>query len=151
MPQSLSAVYVHLVFATKHRAPLLTDAGLRAEMHHYLAGISNGLDCPALDVGGVADHVHILARLGRTQSQADWVKELKRASTVWLKTRAPTLADFAWQVGYGAFSVSASQVGKARRYVAGQEEHHRQTTFQDEFRALLRAHDVAWDERYVWE
>lgn len=151
MPQSLSAVYVHVVFSTKHRAPLLTDAPLRAEMHRYLAGISNTLGCPALEVGGVADHVHLLARLGRSHSQADWVKELKRVSTTWVKTRAPALAGFAWQAGYGAFSVSASQLERVRRYVAGQEAHHQQATFQDEYRALLRAHGVDWDEQYVWD
>ena len=151
MPQSLSAVCVHAVFSTKNRYPFLTDASLRAEMHRYLAGVSNHLDCPALEVGGVADHVHVLAYLGRSRSQADWVKELKRASTVWVRTRASDLGHFAWQAGYGAFSVSASQVAKARRYVVGQEAHHRQTTFQDELRTLLRAHGLAWDEQYLWE
>ena len=151
MSQSLAAVYIHLVFATKNRFPFLTDGPLRAEMHRYLAGTSNGLDCPALAVGGVADHVHLLARLGRGCRLADWVKELKRASTVWLHGRALELNDFSWQAGYGAFSVSASQLDKARQYVAGQEVHHRQTTFQEEFRALLRAHAVEWDERYAWD
>ena len=93
MPQSLSAVCIHLVFSTKNRFPFLTDAALRTKMHHYLAGISNHLDCPALEVGGVADHVHLLAYLGRRRSQADWVKELKRASTIWAKEWVP---DFAW-------------------------------------------------------
>ena len=149
MPQSLAAVYIHLVFATKNRYPFLTDAPLRADLHGYLAGTSTGLDCPALEIGGVADHVHLLARLGRGRTLADWVKELKRASTVWLHGRG--LSDFSWQAGYGAFSVSASQLDKARHYIAGQEAHHRQTTFQDEFRALLRVHEVEWDERYVWD
>ncbi len=151
MSQSLSAVCVHLVFSTKHRFPFLADATVRAEMHRYLAGVSNHLACPALAVGGVADHVHLLAYLGRSRSQAEWVKELKRASAVWFKTRVPTGAAFAWQAGYGAFSVSASQLVKARQYVAGQEAHHRQTTFQDELRALLQAHGLAWDEHYLWE
>jgi len=120
-------------------------------MHRYLAGISGQLACPALEVGGVADHVHVLAYLGRSCSQADWVKELKRASTVWVKKRAAALGDFAWQAGYRAFSVSASQVSKVRQYVANQEAHHRQASFQDELRALLKAHGLEWDETYLWE
>jgi len=151
MPQSLSAVCLHLVFSTKNRVPFLADASLRAETHRYLAGVSNRLDCRTLEVGGVADHVHVLAYLGRSCSQADWVKELKRASTGWLKARDPQLADFAWQAGYGVFSVSASQVTKARQYVARQEAHHRKVSFQDELRALLQAHALAWDEQYLWQ
>lgn len=151
MPESLSAVYVHLVFSTKHRHPFLADGGLRDEMHRYLAEISARLQSPALEVGGVADHVHLLARLGRTMAPADWVKELKRASSVWAKTRVPAWQLFAWQAGYGVFSVSQSQLERVRHYILTQEIHHAKTVFQDEFRALLHAHEVAWNEQYVWD
>src|SRR5437764_6736977 len=105
MPQSLSVVNLHLVFSTKERRPWLRDPILRAEMHAWLSGVSLQLGCPAVLVGGVEDHVHILARQGRTISQADWVKELKRTSSLWIKKRDPASQDFAWQGGYGVFAV----------------------------------------------
>src|SRR5687768_14345343 len=123
MPQSLAQVYLHIVFSTKERRPFLRDASVRDEVHNYLGGTCNNLDCPVLRVGGVADHVHILCRLGRSISIADLVRELKRESSKWLKTRAPELADFHWQNGYGAFSVSPSHVEAVRRYIETQEDH----------------------------
>ncbi len=102
MPQSLSAVYIHLVFSTKHRLPLLRDEVLRKDLHSFLGGTSKTLGCPPILVGGVEDHVHLLARLGRTITQAEWVKELKRVSNLWLKTECG-LADFEWQGGYADF------------------------------------------------
>ena len=151
MPQSLSAVYLHLVFSTKDRRPFLNDSSLRAEMHAYLAGASKQLDCPPVLAGGVSDHVHLLARHGRSITQADWVKELKRVSTIWIKGRDATMHDFGWQSGYGVFSVSPSNLDAVREYIAGQEEHHRKSSFQDEFRTLLRKHGMEWNERYVWD
>ncbi len=151
MPQSLSCVLVHLVFSTKDRAPFLKDVGLRTECHAYLGGVSKKLECPPHIVGGTEDHVHLLCRLGRTVTQAEWVKELKRVTSVWIKQRDPALLDFAWQNGYGVYSVSASNADKVRAYISGQEDHHRKRTFQDEYRAFLRKHGMEWDERYVWD
>jgi len=151
MPQSLSSVYLHLVFSTKDRRPFLRGPAIRDEMHSFLGGISNKLECPPILVGGVEDHVHLLARHGRTITQADWVKELKRASSLWVKERVPKLSDFAWQAGYGVFSVSASNVDAVTDYITQQEEHHRKSTFQDEFRAMLRNNKIERDERYVWD
>jgi putative transposase len=151
MPQSLSVVYLHLVFSTKDRRPFLRDQNLRDEMHAWLGGATRELECPSLLVGGVEDHVHLLARHGRIISQADWVKELKRTSSLWIKERDPAATDFAWQSGYGVFSVSASNVEAVRDYIARQAEHHRKWSFQDEFRALLKKHGETWDERYVWD
>ena len=151
MPQSLSAVYLHVVFSTKSRIPFFADKALRTHLHGYLAGISRKLDCPTLLVGGVEDHVHLLARHARTISQADWIKELKRASSLWIKAQNPALRDFAWQSGYGVFSVSISQLDKVQAYIANQEEHHRKQSFQDEFRAMLKKHHIDWDEKYVWD
>ena len=151
MPQSHAQVYLHIVFSTKNRTPFLADSSIREEVHKYLGGTCNNLDCPVLRVGGVADHVHILCRLGRTVSIAHLVKELKRESSQWVKERFPTLADFYWQAGYGAFSVSESNVEVVREYVANQERHHATMSFQDEFRLLLKKHDLTWDERYVWD
>src|ERR1019366_9777470 len=120
-------------------------------IHSYLGGVSKQLDCPPILVGGVEDHVHLLARFGRTLTQAEWVKELKRVSNLWLKERGRDYADFEWQRGYADFSVSQSNLEQVKQYIAGQEEHHRKVGFQDELRALLRRHEIEWDEKYVWD
>lgn len=151
MPQSLSIVYIHLVFSTKDRIPHLRDKGVRDELHAYLGGISKQLDCPPLIVGGVEDHVHLLCRFGRTVTQAEWVKELKRVSNPWLKQHGREYADFQWQGGYADFSVSQSNLETVTRYIANQEAHHQKMNFQDELRQLLRKHQQEWDERYVWD
>jgi putative transposase len=151
MPQSLAAVYIHLVFSTKDRRPFLRDKPTREALHSYLGAISKELDCPPILVGGVEDHVHLLARFGRTTTQAEWVKELKRVSNRWLKERGHDYADFEWQGGYAAFSVSQSKLPETKEYIARQEEHHRKIGFQDELRAFLRKHEIEWDEKYVWD
>jgi REP element-mobilizing transposase RayT len=152
VPQSLSAVYLHAIFSTKNREPWLLDRTLQDETHAFLGNVSNKLDCPPVIVGGVADHVHILARLGRTITQSDWIKELKRVSSLWLKDKDPLrMAGFAWQAGFGVFSVSPSMLESVEKYIHGQEEHHRKLTFQYEFRQFLEKHRMTWDERYLWE
>lgn len=151
MPQSLAQIYLHLVVSTKERKPFLNDAKLRDEMHKYLGGTCRNLDCPALCVGGVADHVHILCRFGRSISVADLMQELKRESSKWIKTRSEALLEFHWQSGYGAFSVSPGHMEALRIYIENQEEHHRAITFPDEFRRLLTKYGLEWDERYVWD
>lgn len=104
-----------------------------------------------MEIGGVEDHIHILCLFPRTQSVADMVKETKRVSTNWLQEHTMELRDFHWQSGYGVFSVSQSNVAGVADYICNQEEHHRQLTFQDEYRAFLRKHAVEFDERYVWD
>jgi len=151
MPQSLSAVYIHLVFSTTDRRPWLRDSSIRKSLHGYLGEVSKQLDCPPILVGGVEDHVHLLARFSRTINQADWVKELKRVSSTWLKEQSQDFRDFYWQGGYADFSVSQSNLDQVREYIFHQEEHHRKVGFQDELRALLRKHEMEWDERYVWD
>ena len=151
MPQSLAKILVHTVFSTKERRPFLRDKPLREELHRYLGGILINHDCQPLLIGGVEDHVHILSTLARTCQAAELVKEVKRGSSLWLKTRSPQLSDFAWQNGYGMFSIGFSQVEGAKGYIAGQEAHHRKMSFQDELRALLRRYQIEFDERYVWD
>ena len=151
MPQSLAKVLVHVVFSTKDRRPSLRDKAVRDELHRYLGGILNRLHCPSIIVGGVEDHVHFLCGLSRTSNAADIVKEVKRGSSLWLKTMSPDLADFSWQNGYGIFSIGFSQIESVRDYIAGQEEHHRRVSFQDEFRRLLGRYAIQFDERYVWD
>ena len=150
MPQSLSAVYVHLVFSTKERVPFLRHKTIRDSLHPYLGKISKQLRCAPIITGGVEDHVHLLARFGRTITQAEWVKELKRVSNLWLKEQH-SIQDFEWQGGYADFSVSASNLETVKKYIANQQYHHRKMNFQDELRTLLRRHEVDWDERYIWD
>lgn len=151
MAQSLSAVYVHLIFSTKNRFPFLHDLDTRQATFAYLSGTSKKLDCPTIAVGGMPDHVHVLARLGRTISHADWVKEVKRVTNGWLKKQEPRLSKFEWQSGYAAFSVSQSNLNRVRKYIGEQETHHRKFGFQDELRTLLCRHEIDFDERYVWD
>lgn len=148
MAQSLTAMYVHLVFSTKGRTPLLNDPEVRAELHRYLGGESGRLGYSSLGVGGTADHVHMLARQGKTLAVADWVGKVKSHSSNWIKDH---VRGFTWQAGYGAFSVSPREVEEVRRYVLGQEEHHRTVSFQEEFRRILEELGVPYDEKYVWD
>jgi REP element-mobilizing transposase RayT len=138
MPQSLVQVYLHIVFSTKNRVPFLSDKEFQRNTHRYLAGICKNLECPALIVGGVEDHVHILCRLGKINDIADFIRDLKRDSSKWVKEERSDLQDFYWQQGYGAFSVSPSHIEALTKYIANQEEHHRHESFQDEFRRLCK-------------
>lgn len=151
MPQSLAKVLVHIVFSTKHRYPFLADRNIRNEMHAYLGGTCKQLDCPVLIVGGVADHIHILCCLSRNYSISKVVGEMKRSSSKWIKTKGAALGKFSWQNGYGAFSVSQSQVDSVRKYIASQEEHHKKKTFQEEYRDFLKKYEIEYEERYVWD
>ena len=151
MPQSLAKILVHTIFSTKDRRPLLRDKSLRDELHRYLGGILANHDCQPLIIGGVEDHVHILSTLSRTCQAAEMVKEVKRGSSLWLKTKGSDLNDFAWQNGYGIFSIGFSQIQGVKNYIAGQEEHHRKASFKDEFREFLRGYKIEFDERYVWD
>lgn len=117
-------------------------------MQAYLASILAANDSPALRVGGVMDHVHALCDLSRSRALSDVIKEAKRASSLWVKK---SLGQFHWQAGHGAFSVSQSNVARVKAYIAGQEEHHREKSFQDELRSLLRKHGIEYDERYLWD
>jgi REP element-mobilizing transposase RayT len=150
MPQSLAKIHVHLVFSTKNRERTLQD-DVRADLHAYMRGILRDLESPPLEINTEPDHAHVLFLLGRTHALSNVVGQLKRGSSVWLKTRSPGYAAFHWQNGFGAFSVSQSAVAGVRLYIRGQREHHQHATFQDEFRAFLRRHEVEYDERYVWD
>ena len=151
MPHSLVEIYVHIVFSTKNRQPFLSDPPFRERTHGYLKGICDNQGSPSLRIGGVEDHVHILCRLGKTLDVSTLIRELKRESSKWIKVENPRLAEFYWQQGYGAFSISPSHVQALKEYIANQEEHHRTETFQDEFRRLCKKYGVAIDERYVWD
>jgi REP element-mobilizing transposase RayT len=152
MPQSLAKVIVHLVYSTKNRTPWLADPELRKELFAYKATIlKNNVDSPAILIGGVADHVHILCLLSRKFAIMNVVEEAKTETTKWLKKQSSHVADFHWQSGYGIVSVSESNVGHVKHYIAHQEEHHRTMSFQEEYRLLCQRHGIEIDERYVWD
>jgi putative transposase len=150
MPQSLDNLLIHLVFSTKQRAASLV-AAVRPALHAYLATVVRHTGCGCPRVGGVSDHVHCAIQLSRTITVANLVEEIKTSSSKWLKTQSPELCRFAWQRGYGAFSVSPGKVGALLAYIDQQEEHHRRCTFQEEYRRFLTQYGVAYDERYVWD
>ena len=150
MPQSLSLVIIHVIFSTKERHPFLAP-DTRPKLHAYLATVARNIGCEAYRVGGVADHVHLAIRLSRTVTIADLVQELKTSSSKWVKTQSPGLAAFAWQRGYGCFSVGPSDLDPLKAYIDDQEKHHETRTFQDEFRMFLKKYGVEYDEAYVWD
>ncbi len=151
MPQSLARVVLHVVFSTKNRFPFLQDAALRTRLCAYMAVVLQEIGCEPILINGVEDHVHILCNLSRTVTIATLVEKAKTPASKWLKEQSAELHNFHWQGGYGTFSVSQSNIDAVRKYVAEQEEHHRSWSFQDEFRALCKKHEIEIDERYVWD
>ncbi len=150
MPQSLSNVLLHLVFTTKNRQAWI-DPEIEQELFPYIATICKELDCPAHKVGGADDHVHIACSLARTETVAKLLSAIKANSSKWIKEKGSQYEKFAWQSGYGAFSIGQSQVDSLRRYIENQRDHHRRESFQDEFRKLLTKYQVEYDEQYVWD
>ena len=151
MPQSLSKIYVHIIFSTKHRQPFLSNKEIRNEMHAYLGGTLKELECPVLIVGGVSDHVHILCMMSKNISIAKIIGDVKRSSSKWIKQKVNILSKFAWQNGYGVFSVGQSELERVKTYILNQEEHHRKKSFQEELRAFFKKYEVEYDEKYVWD
>lgn len=150
MPQSLAAIYVHLVYSTKNRQPLIRS-DIEEELRQYNAGILRNLESPMICSNGMADHIHILFRLGRKIALAELVEELKKGSSKWIKSKGTEFCEFYWQSGYGAFSIGQSGIEATKHYIAKQKEHHRKKTFQEEFRAFLAKYEIEYDERYVWD
>ena len=150
MPQSLSSLLTHLVFSTKNREQWL-KGDVASEIHPYLAGVLNNIDCHSIQVGGVSDHVHLFCRLSRTKSVAEVVETVKTSSSKWIKTKGREFAGFHWQSGYGAFSVSRSDSDAVIAYIRNQPEHHRKVSFQEEYRHFLVRYQIPYDERYVWD
>jgi REP element-mobilizing transposase RayT len=148
MSQSLARLGVHLVFSTKNRESLIAPE-VRSTLFAYLASTLNAIDCPAVEVGGAADHVHLLFLLSKNWTLARAVEEVKKESSKWAKGKVHPR--FYWQGGYGAFSVSVSNEPQVIANVRNQEEHHREMTFQDEIRVLTKKHGTPLDERYFWD
>lgn len=150
MGQSLVKNYVHIVFSTKHRLSLIDDE-IENELHGYLGGICNKLECHVIKVGGYTDHVHILCMLSKKVTLMKLLEELKSHSSKWIKTKGEKYKNFFWQNGYGAFSVNPSEVDRVIKYIANQKEHHKKKLFKDEYKAFLKKYEVEYDDRYVWD
>lgn len=151
MPQSLAQIYIHLIFSTKKRQRCFQDETLNEQLRAYLGGILRELGCPSMGVGTPEDHVHILFCLSRTHTIADIVGQIKSSSSGWMHKQPGDYSDFAWQGGYGAFSVSASGMEDVKTYISNQVVHHKKVSFQDEFRLFLKKYNLPYDERYVWD
>ncbi len=150
MGQSLVKNYIHIVFSTKHRAPLIHPP-YEAELHSYLGGICKNLECQPVKIGGYTDHIHILCMLSKKIALMKLLEEVKSHSSKWMKTKDKSLKNFYWQDGYGGFSVNPGEVQTVAAYIARQREHHGKKTFQDEYRTFLKRYQVEYDERYVWD
>ena len=150
MGQSLVQNYIHIVFSTKYRQPLIKP-DVESELHAYLGGICNQLECQTIKVGGYTDHIHILCKLSKKIALMKLVEEVKSHSSKWVKTKGEDYSHFYWQNGYGAFSVNPSQVETVIAYIANQHQHHSKKNFQDEYRAILKKYQVEFDEKYVWD
>ncbi len=150
MGQSLVKNYVHIVFSTKYRQPLIHPP-VESELHSYLGGICNKLDCQVIQVGGYTDHIHILCMLSKKVALMKLVEEVKSHSSKWIKSKGYEYRHLYWQDGYGAFSVKPSEINTVIAYIANQHEHHCKKTFQEEYRIYLKKYNVEYDERYVWD
>jgi REP element-mobilizing transposase RayT len=150
MGQSLVKNYIHIVFSTKYRQPIILPP-YDKELYSYLGGICNNMESSVLKIGGYTDHVHILCMLSKKIALMNLLEELKSHSSKWIKTKNESLSNFYWQDGYGAFSVNPSQVDIVMAYIENQHEHHRKKTFQEEYRAFLKKYKIDYDERYVWD
>ena len=150
MGQSLVKNYVHIVFSTKYRQPLIHPP-YEEELHAYLGGVCNELECPVLIVGGYTDHVHILCMLSKKIPLMTLVQKVKASSSKWFKTKDKSLVNFFWQDGYGAFSVNPHEVDVVINYIKNQHKHHSKKDFKQEYRSILKKYNVDYDEAYVWE
>jgi len=142
--------YVHLIFSAKNRERILPDE-IRADLHAYLGGTFKGLGCHPIEIDTEPDHLHALFLLSTDRGAEQCCRTSQESSNDWLRSRSSLFASFFWQAGFGAFSVSRSQIEEVRAYIRNQREHHRVKSFQEELRAFLKAYEIEFDERYVWD
>jgi REP element-mobilizing transposase RayT len=147
MPQSLSKLYLHLTFHVKTSGKQI-DKDIATELYAYIGSIINDLDSHPIIINGTSDHIHILCAMSKNISTADFIEDIKRHSIRWIKTKGLKYRTFAWQGGYGAFSVSPSLLDKTKTYIENQEKHHKTMTFHDEYVAFLKEYGIMFDERY---
>src|SRR5438105_4132216 len=144
MPQSLAKIYIHLIFSTKNRERVLPDE-IRPNLHCYLGGILKGIGCSPIEINSEPDHVHLLFVMARTETLSNVVGQVKKSSNDWLRSRGKDFANFYWQGGYGAFSVSQSAVEEVRGYIRSQQQHHTRLPVQEEYRAFLIRCEIEFD------
>ena len=148
MADTFTNLLVHIIFSTKHRAPLIQEP-LRERLYEYIGGILREEGCTLLEIGGMPDHVHLLARIKADRSIAEIARAVKGSSSKWVHQTFSQSESFAWQVGYGAFSVSESQAPAVRHYIQSQAEHHARLSFKDELIALLQKNRIEFEERFL--
>ncbi len=149
MAQSLSKLYVHIIFHTKYNQPLIRP-DIEDELYSYMGGIIKEHQSQPIKINGVEDHVHILAAMSKNIALAKFVEEIKRNSSRWIKTKGEQYERFAWQGGYAGYSVSQSVLERVKQYIENQKEHHKKVSFQDEYRQFLQEYGVDFDENYLW-
>ncbi len=149
MSRTFTNLLTHIVFSIKDREPLIVPE-LQPELYAYLGGLARELKGKAYGINGTSDHLHMLVSLPPVVSMSDALRFLKSTSSGWVHDKWRRRRSFAWQLGYGAFSVSKSNVPEVLKYLGSQEAHHRRITFKEEFIDLLRRHEIEYDERYIW-
>ncbi|MCK9212381.1 MAG: IS200/IS605 family transposase [Ignavibacteriaceae bacterium] len=150
MGQSLVKNYIHIIFSTKQRVPLIHQP-VEEELYCYIGGICKEMECHPIKIGGYTDHIHIICMLSKKVALMNLLEEVKSHSSKWMKTKDTILKNFYWQNGYGAFSVNPSEIDKVIAYIENQKEHHKKKTFQEEYSAFLKKYKVEYDEKYVWD
>ena len=149
MSQSYCNLLYHLVFSTKNRQDWLRGESSE-RTQEYLGGAIRSEGGVAIIVSGTSNHVHILAKLRQDRAMSNILCRIKSNSSGWIHRTFPSFDQFSWQDGYGAFTVSPSQVEKVYHYIRDQEEHHRKVSFEEELVALLKAHGIEYEEKYLW-
>ena len=150
MAQTLVSLLVHVIFSTKNREPFITP-GIEPELFAYMGGILKNQNSRLLDAGGTADHVHLLISQSKNVSLSSLMKDLKKDSSFWIKTKGRQFDNFHWQDGYGAFSIGQPQIAELKKYISQQKEHHRKRTFQEELMAFFDEYGMEYDVRYLWK
>jgi len=150
MSQSLAQIYIHIVFSTKYRKPLI-QTEIEEELYAYIGGIIKTLKGNSIKINGVSNHIHILTTLPKTVTLSKYLEEIKRSSSKWIKTKGADYKNFSWQRGYGAFSVSSYKVDVVKNYIAKQKEHHKSQDFKEEFIEFLDEYKIEYDDRYLWD
>jgi putative transposase len=150
MPQSLFKILAHIVFSTKNRADLIVP-GIENDLFGYMHGIVENNSAKLIVAGGTANHVHLLVSLPKKIDVPVLIGDIKRDSSSWIKKQDVRFDNFYWQKGYGAFSIGQSQVAVLINYIKGQKTHHAKQDFKEEFRAILKKYEIAYDEQYIWD
>ncbi|MBI4750501.1 MAG: IS200/IS605 family transposase [Acidobacteria bacterium] len=150
MGQSLTSLLVHVVFSTKHRRNIISP-DIEPELFAYISQVSKSHNSPCLAINGTANHVHLLIVLSKNLALSNLVRDLKRNSSRWIKTKGPKFNDFEWQDGYGAFTIGQSGVDTVKRYISRQKIHHHQSAFEVELKELLTRYQIEFDENHLWE